>query len=101
MGASLQREVVVGLTHHEGIPDEGATGAPEFWFAPDHLAARGREWGPGVLHWRFAEAYRAALPTLESWVHVRRSTGPKALRAAWHDVLSGNTTGGATPVIDL
>jgi NADPH:quinone reductase-like Zn-dependent oxidoreductase len=101
LGASLQREVVVGLTHHEGLPEEDASGATEFWFAPEHLAARGREWGPGVLHQRFSADYRAALPTLESWVRVRRASGPEAFRSAWEDVLAGRVTGGAAPVIDL
>lgn len=101
LGSSLVREVVVGLTHHEGIPDSGAASAPEFWFAPEHLKRRGQDWGPGVLHTRFSEDYRAALPTLSQTVHLEHAAGPESLQQAWHAVLDNTTAAGVTPVVTL
>lgn len=101
LGASLVREVVVGLTHHEGLPSAGSTSAPEFWFAPDHLKRRGQDWGPGILHARFSEDYRAALPALARSVHVEQVAGPEALQQAWHGVLGNTAAAGVTPVVHL
>lgn len=101
LGASLIREVVVGLTHHEGIPSSESASAPEFWFAPDHLKRRGKDWGPGVLHSRFSEDYRAALPTLSRSVRLEHASGPESLQDAWHAVLDNTTAAGVTPVVQL
>ncbi|KWX57361.1 DUF2855 family protein [Mycobacterium sp. NAZ190054] len=101
LGSSLLREVVVGLTHHEGIPPNGAAGAPEFWFAPEHLKVRGKQWGPGVLHEKFTSDYRSALPTLAASVRIERSAGPAALQRGWHAVLDNRVAAGAVRVVDL
>jgi NADPH:quinone reductase-like Zn-dependent oxidoreductase len=101
LGSTLVREVVVGLTHHEGLPAAGAAAAPEFWFAPDHLKKRGKDWGPGVLHTRFSDDYRAALPTLAQSVRLHHISGPESLQQAWHAVLDNTTAAGVTPVVEL
>ncbi|MGV9800891.1 DUF2855 family protein [Mycobacterium sp. NPDC003449] len=101
LGPTLVREVAVGLTHHEGIPETVATHQPEFWFAPEHLTARGKQWGPGVLHKRFSTDYRAALPALAAAVELEHATGAAALEQVWHAVLTNTTAPGVVPVVAL
>lgn len=101
LGSTLVREMVVGLTHHEGIPDGDSPHAPQFWFAPDHLKTRGKQWGPGVLHSRFTADYRAALPVLAESIRIDRCSGPAALERVWQDVLTNRTAAGVVPVVDL
>jgi hypothetical protein len=83
--------VRVGLTHRATDADEGELpGAkPRWFFAPDQIRKRAKEWGPGGIEQRFGAAWSGFAPTLESRLTVIESRGPEALRQVYLDTLKG------------
>lgn len=81
----------VGLTHQTmATEDPELPGAkPTWFFAPDHIRKRAREWGPGGIDSRFTAAWAALEPKLDSWIDVVESRGPDALRQVYLDTLAG------------
>jgi Protein of unknown function (DUF2855) len=81
----------VGLTHHSTTADEpelpGAK--PSWFFAPDHIRKRAKEWGPGGFNERFGAAWSTFAPKLDQWVKVSESHGPAAVHRAYLDTLNG------------
>ena len=57
----------IGLTHRSSSPDEpklpGAK--PAWFFAPDQIRKRAKEWGPGGIDTRFGVAWASFAPKLE------------------------------------
>jgi hypothetical protein len=94
LGDALVYDATVGITHFEemsGGSSELPGPKPTFFFAPDQMRKRRQDWGPGGIEKRHAEAWHEFVPTLEGWVDVVRSEGPEGLRAAWLEVLSGQS----------
>ena len=81
----------VGLTHRSTSPDEPALpGAkPTWFFAPDQIRRRAKEWGPGGVDMRFGVAWSSFAPKLDQWVKVSESHGPAAIQRAYLDTLNG------------
>jgi hypothetical protein len=81
----------VGLTHRSSSPDEpelpGAK--PTFFFAPDQIRKRAKEWGPGGVDQRFGVAWSGFAPKLDQWLDVTEGRGPAAVQAAYLDTLNG------------
>jgi uncharacterized protein DUF2855 len=81
----------VGLTHRGVSPDEpqlpGAR--PTWFFAPDQIRKRAREWGPGGVDIRFGAAWSGFAPNLDQWLDVTEGRGPAAVQAAYLDTLNG------------
>jgi hypothetical protein len=81
----------IGLTHRSVSPDEpelpGAK--PKFFFAPDQIRKRAREWGPGGVDTRFGAAWSGFAPNLDQWLKVTEGRGPAAVREAYLDTLNG------------
>ena len=81
----------IGLTHRSSSPDEpplpGAK--PTWFFAPDQIRKRAREWGPGGVDARFSAAWAGFAPKLDHWLTVTEGRGPAAVRAAYLDTLNG------------
>jgi Protein of unknown function (DUF2855) len=81
----------IGLTHRSSSPDEpelpGAK--PTWFFAPDQIRKRAKEWGPGGIEARFGAAWAGFAPKLAQWLNVVEGRGPAALRAAYLDTLNG------------
>jgi hypothetical protein len=96
---------VVGASHHDAAPDLGdgdLPGArPAFFFAPDQMRKRAKDWGPEGVDRRYAEAWRRFAPVVAGWVDVVVATGPDGLRADWLDVLGGTTPPRTGHVIQL
>ena len=68
----------------------GLPGAkPTFFFAPDQIRKRAREWGPGGVDKRFGAAWSGFAPKLDQWVKVIESHGPAAVQRAYLDTLNG------------
>ena len=67
----------IGLTHRRSLPDEpelpGAR--PTWFFAPDQISKRAREWGPGGIDARFAKAWVGFAPTLRKRLTVVEGRG--------------------------
>jgi hypothetical protein len=90
-GDQMKYSGQVGLTHRGVSPDEpqlpGAK--PTWFFAPDQIRKRAREWGPGGVDIRFGAAWSGFAPKLDRWLDVTEGRGPAAVQAAYLDTLNG------------
>jgi hypothetical protein len=81
----------IGLTHRASSSDEpllpGAK--PTWFFAPDQIRKRAKEWGPGGIEKRLNAAWAGFAPNLEKWLTIVDSRGPEAVRRVYLDTLSG------------
>ncbi len=72
----------IGLTHRDTSPDEpelpGAK--PTWFFAPDQIRKRAKEWGPGGIDKRFSAAWSGFAPMLENCLEIVEGRGPAAVR---------------------
>lgn len=90
-GEQMKYSGRVGLTHRSMSSDEPALpGAkPSWFFAPDHIRKRAKDWGPGGFNERFGAAWSGFAPKLDQWVKLRESRGPAAVQRAYLDTLNG------------
>ncbi|UFZ03218.1 DUF2855 family protein [Bradyrhizobium ontarionense] len=81
----------VGLTHQDGLDDaEILPGArPAWFFAPDQIRKRAREWGPGGIETRLGAAWRDFAPRLDGWLTITDGRGPDAVQRVYLDTLQG------------
>jgi Protein of unknown function (DUF2855) len=81
----------IGLTHRASSPDEpplpGAK--PTWFFAPDQIRKRAKEWGPGGIEKRLGAAWANFAPNLEKWLTIVDSRGPEAVQQVYLDTLAG------------
>jgi hypothetical protein len=81
----------IGLTHRSSSPDEpelpGAK--PTWFFAPDQIRKRAKEWGPGGIDTRFSAAWSGFAPKLDRWLEVTEGRGPAAVKQVYLDTLAG------------
>lgn len=90
-GAQMVYSGRVGLTHRASEPEEPTLpGAKPVWFfAPDQIRKRAKEWGPGGIDQRFGAAWAELVPHLPNWLDVVERRGPAAVREAYLDTLQG------------
>lgn len=83
--------VRVGLTHRATDADEGSLpGAkPRWFFAPDHIRKRAKDWGPGGIDQRFGVAWSGFAPMLEKCLTVIENRGAEAVQQIYLDTLKG------------
>ena len=90
-GAAMKYSGQIGLTHRSFSPDEpelpGAK--PTWFFAPDQIRKRAREWGPGGIDQRFGAAWSGFAPTLPARLTVIEGRGPETVRRVYLDTLNG------------
>jgi hypothetical protein len=81
----------VGLTHRSSSPDEPALpGAkPAWFFAPDQIRKRAKEWGPGGIDTRFGAAWTGFAPMLGRCLQVIEGRGRAAVEQIYLDTLNG------------
>jgi hypothetical protein len=93
----------VGLTHRSTRPDEvelpGAK--PSWFFAPDQIRKRAKEWGPGGIDQRFGAAWSHFAPKLDKWVKVTESRGPDAVKQVYLDTLNGRVSPAEGHILSL
>ncbi len=81
----------IGLTHRSSSPDEpelpGAK--PSWFFAPDQIRKRAKEWGPGGIDTRFGAAWSGFAPMLDRWLNVIEGRGEEAVKQVYLDTLNG------------
>ena len=84
----------VGLTHRSAEPNEpelpGAK--PSWFFAPDQIRKRAKEWGPGGIDQRFGAAWSHFAPKLDKWLKVTASRGPDAVKQVYLNTLNGHVS---------
>jgi Protein of unknown function (DUF2855) len=81
----------IGLTHRSSSPDEpqlpGAK--PTWFFAPDQIRKRAKEWGPGEIDTRFSAAWSGFAPMLDRWLKVTEGRGEGLVKQIYLDTLAG------------
>ena len=84
----------VGLTHRsrEANEPELPGAKPSWFFAPDHIRKRAKEWGPGGVEQRFGAAWSHFAPKLDKWLKVTESHGPEAVKKVYLDTLNGRVS---------
>jgi Protein of unknown function (DUF2855) len=89
-GDQLKYSGRVGLTHQNATLDEPLPGAkPTWFFAPDQIRKRARDWGQGGVDTRFSAAWAGVAPDLERWLKVVEGRGSDAVRQVYLDTLNG------------
>jgi hypothetical protein len=81
----------IGLTHQSRSGDEpDLPGAkPTWFFAPDQIRKRAKEWGPGGIEQRFGNAWSGFAPKLDGWIKVIEGRGPEVVRQIYLNTLGG------------
>ena len=91
-GGQMKYSGRVGLTHRSTDPNEpelpGAK--PSWFFAPDQIRKRAKEWGPGGVDQRFGAAWAGFAPKLDLWLKVTESRGPAAVKQVYLNTLNGH-----------
>jgi hypothetical protein len=84
----------IGLTHRDPSSDEPALpGAEPVWFfAPDQIRKRAKEWGPGGIDSRFSAAWSGFAPMLDRWLKVVEGRGPTAVEQVYQATLAGRVS---------
>jgi hypothetical protein len=103
-GAQLRHSAVVGATHHDRmaeLPAQLPGPRPTFFFAPDRIAKRAREWGRDGLEERIAEAWDPYVRWTEGWLEVLHGSGPDAIQSAYLDLLDGRVGPAEAHVLTL
>lgn len=91
-GDQMKYSGIVGLTHRLSSPDEkfDLPGAkPRFFFAPDQIRKRAKEWGPGGVDIRFGAAWQGFAPMLDRWLTVIEGRGEGPVMRVYQDTLAG------------
>jgi NADPH:quinone reductase-like Zn-dependent oxidoreductase len=93
LGEALARSILVGATHWDRLAAGGADPlpgpAPSFFFAPDQLRVRMKEWGPAGFGQRFAESFHRLVDWSEGWLEHERVHGAEAALDAYRAVAAG------------
>jgi hypothetical protein len=91
LGDRLTYSMRVGLTHMDASRDEpDLPGAKPIWFfAPDQIRKRAKEWGPGGIESRFGNAWVGFVPMLDRCITVTESRGQAAVEQVYLDTLNG------------
>jgi Protein of unknown function (DUF2855) len=62
---------------------------PIWFFAPDQIRKRAKEWGPGGVETRFGAAWAGFAPKLDQWLTVTEGRGPDVVQQVYLDTLNG------------
>ncbi|WP_424628162.1 DUF2855 family protein [Bradyrhizobium sp. SYSU BS000235] len=91
-GAQMKYSSRVGLTHQDaGSDDDALPGAkPTWFFAPDQLRKRAKEWGPGGIDQRFAAVWSGFTRALGPKLEIVESRGANAVQKVYLDTLKGD-----------
>ena len=93
-GDRLRYSGRIGLTHQSksGDAPELPGAKPSWFFAPDQIHKRAREWGPGGIDTRFGAAWSGFAPKLERWITVIEGRGEEAVKQTYLDTLGGRVS---------
>lgn len=98
----LVHSMAVGDTHWEEDKSQAAlAGEQEFFFAPTWLAQRAQDWGTEGFAQRFAEAWKAFVGPLSSWMKVVEETGQEAVKRVFLEHLEGRADPAIGNVLSL
>ena len=95
--------VSVGATHWDRMQDDGELPGPNpsFFFAPDRVTKRTRDWGGPGLDERVLAAFARFTQWSAGWLKIERGSGPDAVRAAYLEVLEGRVAPDTAHMLSL
>jgi hypothetical protein len=103
-GGELVHSMAVGVTHWEDF----GTGAgelpgpqPAFFFAPDRVSKRSKDWGRADLEKRVADAWHPFCEWTGSWLETIPGEGFDAVQSAYLDVIEGRVDPRRAHVLSL
>jgi Protein of unknown function (DUF2855) len=104
-GERLAYSMAVGVTHWEEL-GAGSGGdlpgpAPSFFFAPDRVTKRSRDWGRAGLEQRVAAAWHPFCEWTDGWLETIPGQGFEGLRSAYLEVLESRVEPKSAHVISL
>jgi hypothetical protein len=91
LGDSIKHSIRIGMTHQDGdgdVPDLPGP-KPAWFFAPDQIRKRAREWGPGGIESRLGASWQHFAPLLDRALPLVDGRGPDAVRRVYLDTLRG------------
>lgn len=91
-GDQLRYSCSVGLTHHDrmALPPADLPGpAPAFFFAPDRIEKRTKDWGPAAFQERLAAALKRFVADAGRWMRIERGRGPADVERVYRAMLDG------------
>ncbi|MFK7915059.1 MAG: DUF2855 family protein [Pseudomonadales bacterium] len=91
LGDTLKQSILVGATHWNARAGAQTMAGPkpELFFAPSHIAARTKEWGPGGMEQRFGGAWQHFTNAVQDWIEVDARSGPEAITEVYRLQLAG------------
>jgi len=100
----LAHSMLVGATHWD-LPRAPAAElpgpAPSFFFAPDQIIKRTKEWGRTGLDDRANEAWRHFAEFSDGWIDIRHGSGPDAVQSAYLELVDGRSDPAVGHVLSL
>ncbi|MGH9031147.1 MAG: DUF2855 family protein [Acidimicrobiia bacterium] len=93
-GDRLAYSMLVGATHwDQPAPAPAALPGPTptFFFAPDQVTKRAKDWGQAGLDDRIAAAWRRYVDFCAGWVDLRHGYGPDAVERVYVELLEGRS----------
>ncbi|MBE1282379.1 MAG: DUF2855 family protein [Rhodobacteraceae bacterium] len=93
LGRSMMFTSHVGLTHYTeaGMGEHYIRDRSEMFFAPGHIAKRGKDWGAGEFEKRSGEFWRTAASESAEWLALKHAASVEEAVDAYRDVLEGKT----------
>ena len=89
-GARLVYSGRVGMTYQDTAEAHDLPGAkPSWFFAPDQIRKRAKEWGPGGIDQRFSAAWAGLVPMLEKSLTIVEGGGVEAVEEVYRQTLAG------------
>jgi Protein of unknown function (DUF2855) len=83
------------------VPDALPGPRPEFFFAPDRVTKRAKDWGRGDLERRLADAWGPYVEWTGGWLEVIHGHGPEDVEQAYLDLLDGRIDPAKAHVLSL
>jgi hypothetical protein len=102
--AQLVHSMAVGMTHWEALRAGGGElpgPTPVFFFAPNRVTKRAKDWGRAGLESRVADAWHPFCDWIGGWLEPIPGEGFDAVRDAYLDVLEGRVEPARAHVLTL
>lgn len=100
----LLHSMAVGVTHWEEFPpgkDLLPGPSPIFFFAPDRIVQRSRDWGPAGVQTRVADAWHEFCAWTGGWLEIHHEHGFDAIQSVYLEVLEGRVSPNTAHVLSV
>ncbi len=89
----LKHSAAVGITHREGLGGGSDLAGPQpvFFFAPDRLRKRTKDWGAEGVNERLAETWAPYVEWTREWLRVEHGSGPEDIERVYLELLDGKS----------